>query len=119
MAAIGAENEEDDVGCDDPEAVKHMIRYFYYLDYQADLAIDGPVNDELAQVVAQPARVSKKARKSGYVAPAQQHAQPLVGDGDVVMHAKVFAAAVKYQVPALKALAAAKIESAVQANWDH
>ncbi|KAK5682251.1 hypothetical protein LTS10_005377 [Elasticomyces elasticus] len=40
-------------------------------------------------------------------------------DGNMVMHAKVFAVAVKYQVPALQDLATRKFIAAVAANWNH
>ncbi|KAK3619918.1 hypothetical protein LTR22_025804, partial [Elasticomyces elasticus] len=36
----------------------------------------------------------------------------------MVMHAKVFAAAVKYQLPALQKLAASKFSRAAQINWN-
>ncbi|KAK4895212.1 hypothetical protein LTR49_028294 [Elasticomyces elasticus] len=38
-------------------------------------------------------------------------------DGNVVMYAKVFAAAVKYQVPALQKLATSKFRHAAEINW--
>ncbi|KAK5720355.1 hypothetical protein LTR17_015072 [Elasticomyces elasticus] len=40
-------------------------------------------------------------------------------DGNMIMHAKVHAVAVKYQVPALQDLAARKFIAAVAANWNH
>ncbi|KAK3658020.1 hypothetical protein LTR56_000772 [Elasticomyces elasticus] len=40
-------------------------------------------------------------------------------DGNMIMHAKVYAVAVKYQVPALQDLATRKFVAAVAANWNH
>lgn len=37
----------------------------------------------------------------------------------MVMHARIFATAVKYQVPALKCLAAMKFAAAVESRWNH
>ena len=43
----------------------------------------------------------------------------LNSDGNMIMHARIFAAAVKYQIPALKSLAASKFSLAVDSNWKH
>ncbi|RMY46233.1 hypothetical protein D0865_09414 [Hortaea werneckii] len=37
----------------------------------------------------------------------------------MALHAKIFAAAVKYQVPGLRTLAAEKFREAVRGNWHH
>lgn len=90
LKAIGSDQEDDDSACDDPEAVKLMIHYFYHLDYQAGFTSD----------------VTRLL---------QQHPR-LLPDGDELMHAKLFAAAVKYQIPALRNLAAAKFRMNAELN---
>lgn len=40
-------------------------------------------------------------------------------DGNPLMHAKVFAAAVKFDIPALRKLSASKFASAAEVNWNH
>ncbi|KAK0294907.1 hypothetical protein LTS00_006373 [Friedmanniomyces endolithicus] len=123
-----AQPEDDEDGtCDDPEAVKHMVQFFYQLDYDAAPTEADVENapDSPSQVSAVPprqlaARHPFSNRRGRVITPPQQINKPVnKGDGTMVMHAKVFAAAVKYQVPALQATAASKFTAAIKTNWDH
>ncbi|TKA44639.1 hypothetical protein B0A54_04589 [Friedmanniomyces endolithicus] len=123
-----AQPEDDEDGtCDDPEAVKHMVQFFYQLDYDAAPTEADVENapDSPSQVSAVPprqlaARHPFSNRRGRVITPPQQINKPVIkGDGTMVMHAKVFAAAVKYQVPALQAIAASKFTAAIKTNWDH
>ncbi|RMY85085.1 hypothetical protein D0862_11267 [Hortaea werneckii] len=118
--AIG--DDIDDEACDDPEAIKLMVHYFYHLDYTATIASKGsPLNtSEATSARDNPTpkrRKLKKAASSERTATGTLASSP--HDGDMVMHAKVFAAAVKYQVAALSKLAAKKFKDAVRINWRH
>ncbi|TKA63295.1 hypothetical protein B0A55_10383 [Friedmanniomyces simplex] len=131
LKAIGSEDGDDET-CDDPEAVKHMVYYFYHLDYDA-ARIDSPganVGDTPANglavlphhgATASPSgkhRLGLGTRRTPSV--PQQAVKPVLKTaGNMVMHARVFAAAVKYQVQALQVLAASKFTAAVEASWDH
>ncbi|KAK0252138.1 hypothetical protein LTS09_012701 [Friedmanniomyces endolithicus] len=119
-----AQSEDDEDGaCDDPEAVKHMIHFFYHLDYDVAPTETDVTNtsDSPRQVFAQlAARHPFSNRRGRVVTPPQQINKAVIkGDGTMAMHAKVFAAAVKYQVPALQATAASKFTAAIRMNWDH
>jgi hypothetical protein len=67
--------DENDPTCDDPEVVKQMIHYFYHLDYEVEVLQRVPADPE---------------EKTGPL--------PARCDGNALAHAKVFAAAVKYNV---------------------
>ncbi|KAK3717599.1 hypothetical protein LTR37_005665 [Vermiconidia calcicola] len=114
LKAIGTDDEDDDVANDDPEAVRLMVDFFYHLDYKADLG-DEDFTDKIPTITAEPPS-GKKNKRKGIQPPSYQMVKEY---GDLLLHAKVFAAAVKYQVPALKALAASKFKHAVNANWNH
>ena len=77
---------------DDPEIIKLMISYFYQLDYDASLA-------------KYYTKTSKEA-----IASSSQTA--------VFTHAKIFAAAVKYQIDGLRDLSAAKFAETVKTTWN-
>ncbi|KAF2716377.1 hypothetical protein K431DRAFT_235471, partial [Polychaeton citri CBS 116435] len=67
------------VSCDEPETVRLLIEYFYHLDYNANSPGD-----------------------------ADRIKEDVVAGQAMVVHAKVFALAVKYQVPGLRTLAVQK-----------
>ncbi|KAK5696067.1 hypothetical protein LTR97_008487 [Elasticomyces elasticus] len=137
------DEEDGDAACDDPEAIKHMVHFFYYRDYTAEnmkttsavksrfQPSENTVLDPRATVNTSWADpVGYKTKKKGYKArffadaetPPQPHdtaAAAESADGNMVMHAKVFAAAVKYDVSALQRLASAKFAAAASSNWDH
>ncbi|KAK4544710.1 hypothetical protein LTR36_003959 [Oleoguttula mirabilis] len=125
LKAAGS-GDGDDEACDDPEAIKLMVHFFYHLDYRADVVFVLPSVD----AAATPTRVKAKKQTLKQRPYHAYHPQAEVmatvpastltsTDGNMVMHAKVFAAAVKYQVPALKSLAASKFAGAVKANTNH
>ncbi|KAH9837419.1 hypothetical protein Tdes44962_MAKER08342 [Teratosphaeria destructans] len=118
-----SDDEDSDDSCDDPEAIKLMIHYFYHHDYRAKNVFDAP---SAASVLANPPRNIGKAgfkhpasRMPKNSAAAQDFAQADTTDGNMVMHARVFAAACKYHVSSLQTASALKFLSAVTANWDH
>ncbi|KAI6849644.1 hypothetical protein KC323_g9571, partial [Hortaea werneckii] len=117
--AIG--DDEDDEACDDPEAIKLMIHYFYYLDYTATIAsktsLLSTTGTEIASKTVPPPKKKKKVDKVPAKRTATGTSASSSRDDDMVMHAKVFAAAVKYQVAGLSKLAAKKFKDAVKVNW--
>ncbi|KAK3615700.1 hypothetical protein LTR56_026431 [Elasticomyces elasticus] len=149
LKAIG--ESDDDVTCDDPEAIKLMIDFFYHLDYDAEPVeltptLDMPEPPEPLLSPEEPVlaihdhdpwsnfastRKSKRCTKCGlprdrssvgkHTAAATKSIADECesSDGNMVMHAKVFAAAVKYQIPALQKLAASKFSRAAQVNLQH
>ncbi|KAI7625695.1 WD40 repeat-like protein, partial [Hortaea werneckii] len=117
--AIG--DDEDDEACDDPEAIKSMVHYFYQLDYTATIASNTSSSNTPGTNFASedpPVLKGKGFRHLATLSTARTSACRFC-DGDMVMHAKVFAAAVKYQVAALCKLAAKKFTDAVELNWHH
>ncbi|KAK3634626.1 hypothetical protein LTR56_015206 [Elasticomyces elasticus] len=170
LKAIG-EGDDDEESCDDPDAIKLMVDFFYHLDYAARPILPA-VEKPKALAIASSTSLSQPGPlfgspfaprttvSTGRQVPASifgTHAagvtaastspgsafgstvfgsvaapQPLqrpppphifpvapISDGNVLMHAKVFAAAVKYQVLALQDLAASKFAAAAKASWDH
>ncbi|KAK3068498.1 hypothetical protein LTR53_013885 [Teratosphaeriaceae sp. CCFEE 6253] len=120
-------NDEGDEVRDDPDAIKLMIDFFFNLDYVAE-----PLKP--SSVPRRPAatRAPSPPPAEADVVPAAPKTQA-VGDAwgfnvpkrtkkkgkratqagiNTVMHATVFAATFKYQVPALQELAATKFTSA-------
>lgn len=120
-----------------------MVHFFYHLDYHADALVISPAAKDSTKLL----RVNKSSKESfkaalnrnappppqpprnvcgmhvgmtpAPVAVAGPEAASTATDGNMVMHAKVFAAAVKYQVAGLKSLAATNFSNAVGANWNH
>ncbi|KAK5685347.1 hypothetical protein LTS10_003425 [Elasticomyces elasticus] len=150
LKAIG-EDDDDEESCDDSEAIKLMVDFFYHLDYAARpvlpavktpkamaTASSTPTGSQVPASIlgAHAAGVTTASTSPGSAfgstvfgsAPAPQPLQrpppqifPVgpISDGNVLMHGKVFAAAVKYQVLALQDLAASKFAAAAKASWDH
>ncbi|WPH05107.1 Hypothetical protein R9X50_00800800 [Acrodontium crateriforme] len=117
---------DDYTSWDDPETIKHMVYYFYHTDYQ----IDKP---NITQMSPSP-RKSKRV-KTSHARPTRRRIlfeeedddddddddepeQSPLPSHDAVIHAKVFAAAVKYGVPGLKTLAALKFAKVVFEQWN-
>ncbi|KAK3291910.1 BTB/POZ protein [Chaetomium fimeti] len=106
-----------DLPDDDPQAVKLMIRYFYYLDYpqQPEAQDKGP---------GTPNKVSTKtnfpmpamaagAKKSGPKKKVGYSPQP-----NLTVHARVYALAEKYDIKGLKTLSLGKFEIEADLHWD-
>lgn len=109
-----------------------MIHFFYHLDYSTKkIEKDAPCfdcpaetngdrtppKDELDASVGLKKHKGRKGKKTTQleVFPTPVEEEP--SEEDMVMHAKVFAAAVKYQVPTLQTIAASKFTDAVSRNW--
>lgn len=116
LKAIGAGDGDDDA-CDDPEAVKLMVHFFYHMDYRADVVFVMPATEALS--ARKTPRIRRLSPGMVSVHGLEAAPSPTSTDGNMVMHAKVFAAAVKYQVLGLRSVASSKFESAVKANWNH
>ncbi|KAK5123689.1 hypothetical protein LTR85_002325 [Meristemomyces frigidus] len=94
LKCVDAEGGDTDASCDDPEAVMLMVHFFYYQDYAAEaVECKGP-------------------------GPAGEGGATTDG-GNLIMHAKVFGTAIKYQVPGLATLAATKFKIASERNHEH
>jgi len=128
LKAIGS--EDGDETCDDPEAIKHVVNFFYHLDYVVNPATTSTPAPPVPEVLANPpnglrtparklpAKKGKKRPRQSSSTTESAKAAAEVDADDMVMHAKVFAAAVKYQVSALQTLSAVKFTAAVQTRWD-
>ncbi|KAK3613080.1 hypothetical protein LTR56_028082 [Elasticomyces elasticus] len=147
LKAIG--ESYDNATCDDPEAIKLMIDFFYHLDYDAEPVeltptLDMPEPPEPLLSLEEPVltihdhdlwsnfastRKSKRCTKCGLPGDRSNVGKHTAAatkstvddcersDANMVTHAKVFAAAVKYQIPALQKLAASKFgDSATETN---
>ncbi|KAK3615157.1 hypothetical protein LTR56_026767 [Elasticomyces elasticus] len=132
LKAIG--DGEGDEACDDPDAIKLMIDFFYNLDYVAEPLEPSPVPRRLAatsapsplppepDVVPSVLESQPVEDASGFYVPKRtkkKGKKAIQAGNNTVMHAKVFAAAVKYQVFALQELAATKFASATETSWNH
>lgn len=117
--------DEDNEACDDAKAVEKMIDYFYHLDYSVPVISQPQVEERvegLASCDTPCASKKKKRSKCQWTAeksPARPTSPITPSDGNMALHAKIFAAAVKYQVPGLRTLAAEKFRDAVRVNWHH
>lgn len=133
-ADAAADNEES---CDDPDMVKMMVDYFYHQDYLTDQTVtfaalasesneednQNPECDDFDNSYGYKKKYLKLKKKSRYSElstspPPASISDPAV-DACVLEHAKVFALAVKYQVPALKILATNKFQAAINVAWAH
>ncbi|KAK5720366.1 hypothetical protein LTR17_015083 [Elasticomyces elasticus] len=109
-------DEDGDESCDDPEAIKLMIDFLYYEEYKVE-AVD--------LAVRQPEATLDRYRRlemEDFGGPDIVIGGPRSkrrSDGNMVMHAKVFAAATKYGMSALQTLASTKFTAAVGDNWEH
>ncbi|KAK4890616.1 hypothetical protein LTR27_010655 [Elasticomyces elasticus] len=135
-----SDDDEDDSACDDPQAIKLMVDFFYHLDYEVDKEMPSDGTD---QGIATKSPLRTKASVSDqrtqtpypYVLPGTNRftrPKPSIRqnpssrdlpteapNANAIIHAKVFAAAVKYQVIALQDLAATKFAAAAAISWDH
>jgi hypothetical protein len=104
-------SDEDDPSCDDPEAVKRMIHFFYHLDYE----VQNPAAADLEEMVKPevpfdlsafttkeklPTKLADVKEFTSNGASGDGSAKPMNSfhDSIALAHAKVFAAAVKYHV---------------------
>ncbi|KAK4544718.1 hypothetical protein LTR36_003967 [Oleoguttula mirabilis] len=94
LKAVDSEGGEDDGSCDDPEIIQLMVAFFYYQGYTGE-----------------PMEFKGLERTAVKDAPSPEI--------NLVLHAKVFATAIKYQVPALAAAASEKFERAAERHYNH
>jgi len=113
LTAVSADPDADNDGADEPKMMKLMVDYLYKLDY--DVLSSMPVST-LPEMPAEsrPATLNMKQRlhRAGIQAIAR------LGSKAMLVHTKVFALAVKYQMKSMKQLAAQKFEAAVPGGWD-
>ncbi|KAI7700221.1 hypothetical protein KC353_g16016 [Hortaea werneckii] len=116
---------EDNEACDDAEAVEKMIDYFYHLDYSVPVISQPQVEERVEELAscdtpfASKKKKKSKCQRTAEKSPARPISPITPSDGNMALHAKIFAAAVKYQVPGLRTLAAEKFREAVRGNWHH
>ncbi|KAK3658031.1 hypothetical protein LTR56_000761 [Elasticomyces elasticus] len=138
-----SDDGEDDSACDDPQAIQLMVDFFYHLDYEVDKEMPSDGTDQgIATNSPRQTRASVSDQRTQtpypYVLPGTNrltmggrpkpsivqdpYSQVLPTEApiaDAITHAKVFAAAVKYQVIALQGVAATKFAAAAATSWDH
>ncbi|KAK3676924.1 hypothetical protein LTR78_003128 [Recurvomyces mirabilis] len=128
LKASGSDHDDD--GCDDAEAINLMVHFFYYADYEAPALSDLPTTQKVTKPAvktsyktgffpADARKVGKKSKSMPSQSDEEDDESVVPSDGNVVMHAKVFAAATKYQVFSLQALASSKFKAAVKLSWSH
>ncbi|CZT14878.1 uncharacterized protein RCC_00817 [Ramularia collo-cygni] len=109
-ARIDLKVSATDWSCDHPEAVRLMIHYMYHLDYEADGKKAAGTRKGDGQARRKKLKTSNPPKDARDAAPGPE------GDEAMLTHARVFAVAVKYDMPALRLLAAEKIEPAIRKN---
>jgi hypothetical protein len=146
LKAIGEGDDDDSAASDDPEAIKLMVDFFYTLDYKAEPLdqLQPSSTEELMNVdseLGMPVEsafdrtwgssgwanssplgspvIERKSYKMKKKSTNKAVAAPATANDNVVMHAKVFAVAVKYQIKALQSIAAAKFTDAAGTSWYH
>ncbi|KAK5682242.1 hypothetical protein LTS10_005368 [Elasticomyces elasticus] len=125
------EDDDADEACDDPEAIKLMVDFLYYEDYKAEQVLTKVRYTRALRITGSGAstqyKVIKSKAKPGIFrnlrgrpkALPTAFGPPRPSDGNMVVHARVFAVATKYSIPALQTLACSKFAAAVAVNWDH
>ncbi|KAK5720365.1 hypothetical protein LTR17_015082 [Elasticomyces elasticus] len=138
-----SDDDEDDSACDDPQAIKLMVDFFYHQDYEVDKElpshdIDKGITTRSPPKIKISSSYQRPQPRSPYVVPGTNRLtiggrreisirqdlssrvpSPEVSNSNAIIHAKVFAVAVKYQVIALQGLAATKFAAATATSWDH
>ncbi|KAK4989806.1 hypothetical protein LTR66_003126 [Elasticomyces elasticus] len=118
-------SEGDKDTADDPEAVRLMIHYFYHLDYPEDE--DGSSTRKEPPLPTDPESSSDTDEEFAGYNGEKRFSQSKKNDkyvkarnkgGHLVVHAKLYALADKYEVPGLKALSLAKFKASIHDNWD-
>ena len=95
LKALGSDKSDADEACDDPEIIKLMISSFYHLEYTCD----GPIRTSKT-TTSDDSSVSRSPES-------------------LLTHAKVFAAAIKYQADGLRDLAEEKFRKTIPFFWNH
>lgn len=136
LKAVSYDRDVDNTGADEPAVVKLMIQYFYDLDYDVDHAStskagsfdEGPSEraiDYAPDAYVVPDKRKKKIKGMSawagidWEAPVTQEEKPAYSaEGNLVIHAKVYALGAKYDVPGLETLSLNKFAAAVSTHWD-
>ncbi|GAB7362803.1 hypothetical protein MBLNU230_g3106t1 [Neophaeotheca triangularis] len=134
LKAVG--EGEEDASADEPEMVKGMMRYFYYLDYEENLIPVTPAPPvQPTSPRADPGTGPRRPRRLRAVspevgppllpsdtamtdAPPDSNSTKTPGDSRTILHAKAFAIATKYQVPGMAELAASRFKAAMASGWN-
>lgn len=98
-----------------------MVDFFYHFDYSAPVLELAPKPVPATSAAANTSTGTTKQRPTRWngISPRSYPTSSQTStDGNTVVHAKVFAAAVKYKVPALRALATAKFKAAAERAWN-
>ncbi|KAK3658032.1 hypothetical protein LTR56_000760 [Elasticomyces elasticus] len=117
------EDEDADDSCDDPEAIKLMVERIPTA-FNTSRTPPGSGTSKQFKVVKAKANAKAKFTKFSKIRARPKtvpttFGPPLPSDGNMVVHARVFAVATKYGIPALQTLACSKFTAAVAVNWDH
>jgi hypothetical protein len=94
-----------------------MIEYFYHFDYNKGCDCSSFWSSSWNQKKKSKKRTQLAVDNSASIPPSSTPA--VISPDSMLVHAKVFAMAVKYQVDGLRDLAVSKFTEAVKAGWDH
>ncbi|EMC94017.1 hypothetical protein BAUCODRAFT_158650 [Baudoinia panamericana UAMH 10762] len=120
---LKAARDDNDIGADDPEAVKLMIDFLYKHDYTATRVV---VTEDEAHITA----YAKESQTAGSFFPAfhglsgsqwpSKHNDKVTptGDCNTVMHAKMYALGSKYGIHSLQDAALGKFMKAATYAWN-
>ncbi|KAK4950753.1 hypothetical protein LTR10_010746 [Elasticomyces elasticus] len=120
-------DEDGDESCDDPEAVKLMVDFLYYEDYKVE-AVDLAVrNTKATSSASRGGDSTDRSKQLELELEDYFGADIVIGgswskphfDGNMIMHAKIFAAATKYGISALQTLSSTRFTAAVGVNRNH
>nr|POF07040.1 kelch-like protein 41b [Quercus suber] len=103
LKAIGDDPNNKNDG-DEPDCIKLMVEYFYSFEYDF-----GDAHVE----------IDADTRRASYLEKWKLQGKCPAAFGRLLMHAAVFATAVKYRVTGLQAMAADNFECAIEEAWNH
>lgn len=117
LVATTDEGHADDIGADDPEAVRCMVNFLYRHDYTpARVHITSEeANQGMATKVETPTRQNNYHQQQTKPAPVLKPS----GDCNTAMHAKVYALGSKYGIRSLQAVAKIKFAEAATYAWNN
>jgi hypothetical protein len=107
------ESDAADDGCDEPDIIKRMIQHIYHCGHHN---LSSPGLDTWPPMTLPAGDALKKGKISSIS--ASENEQDGDEQDDLVILAKLYAAATKYQVPAVRTLATYRFRTCVAAKWD-
>lgn len=114
-------NGSNDLECDDPQAVKLMIDFFYYTTYDVSTAPSSVVGsdevDHLERPVSEASRASDTTEHGNEPTISEKHTDA-PAQNHLSTHAKVYALASKYDVPKLRSMASKNFQIACGSYWE-